>query len=83
MSKSVDIYHFRAGITVLCLRQYVVIDNSDDYTLPMGEGGRVGVVRGGEEERKGSDTNDTNDNYRIVNTRMFNKEAEPLVEDIT
>lgn len=47
-----DIYHFRAGITVLCLRQYAVIDNSDDYTLPMGEGGRVGVVRGGREERK-------------------------------
>ncbi len=54
-----DMDHFRhAGITVLGLRQRVVIDNSDDYTLPMGEGGR--------EERKRH--NDTNDNYRIVNT---------------
>lgn len=75
-----DMNHFRAGITVLCLRQRAMIDNSDDYTLPMGEGGRVGVVRGGREERKGH--NDTNDNYRIVNSRMLNKEARPLIKDV-
>lgn len=55
-----------AGITVLCRRQSAVIDNSDDYTLPMGHGGRAGAARGGREERKR--LNDTNDNYRIVNT---------------
>lgn len=43
-----------------------MIDNSDDYTLPMGEGGRAGAVLGGREQRKRH--NDTNDNYRIVNT---------------
>lgn len=41
-------------------------DNSEDYTLPMGDVGRAGAVSGGREERKG--LNDTNDNYRIANT---------------
>lgn len=50
----------------LRLRQPAVIDNSDDYTLPMGDGGRAGWVKGGREERKGH--NDANDNYRIANT---------------
>lgn len=43
-----------------------MIDNSDDYTLPVGEVERAGGAREGREERKGH--NDTNDNYRIANT---------------
>lgn len=35
---------------------------------------------GGREERKGH--NDTNDNYRIVNTRILNEVALPLVVDV-
>lgn len=66
-----------AGFTVLCLRQCAVIDNSDDYTLPMGEGGRVGGMRRGRARRKGH--NDTNDNYRLANTWISNKVAATLV----
>lgn len=40
-----------AGITSLCLRQPVMIDNSNDYALPMGDGGRAGTMRGGRDER--------------------------------
>lgn len=61
----------------LRLRQSAVIDNSDDYTLPMGDGGRAGWVKGGREERKGH--NDANDNYRIANTWNFSKVALPAV----
>lgn len=43
--------HVVAGITSLCLRQPVMIDNSDDYVLPVGDGGRVGMMGGGREER--------------------------------
>lgn len=50
--------HFCAGITVICLRQYSMIDISDDYYLG-------GVMTGGREERKGH--NNANDNYRTVN----------------
>lgn len=41
-----------------------MIDNSDDYNLPMGEGGREGVMKRGREEKE---PNETNDDYRIVN----------------
>lgn len=40
-----------------------MIDHSDDYNLPMGEGGREGVMRGREEE----EPCETNDDYRVVN----------------
>lgn len=40
------------------LRRSDVIDNSDDYNLPMGEGGREGVMRRGREEEEPNETND-------------------------
>lgn len=57
---------FQAGIKVLRFRQRAVIDNADDYTLPVGEGGRAGSSEVGREENKGH--NDVNDDHRIINT---------------
>lgn len=52
-----------------------LIDNSDDYNLPMGGGGgREGVMRRGREEKE---PDETNDDYRIVNGG-----TEPAVKDV-
>lgn len=54
-----------------------MIDHPDDYNLPMGEGGREGVMRRGRGEKK--EPNETNDDYRMVNTPAG---AEPAVRDV-
>lgn len=57
-----------------------MIDNSDDYNLPMGEGGREDVMRRGREEEEPWETND---DYRIVNggsgARSQRRSFNPLI----
>lgn len=67
----------RAGFPPRCLRKGAVIDHSDDSNLPMGEGGREGVMRRGRGQEK--EPNETNDDYRMVNTPVG---AEPAVRDV-